>query len=113
MYIKRQIDNELLNWKKERGHKPILLRGARQIGKSSSVRNLAKSFDYFVEVNFEKNRKVHQYFENDLDVREICDQISVQYKTPIIPNKTLLFFDEIQANLRPKSRSFLLSMKVV
>jgi predicted AAA+ superfamily ATPase len=97
MYINRHIDNELLKWKKEKDHKPILLRGARQIGKSSSVRKLAENFEYFLEVNFEKNSKVHNYFENDFDVREICDQISVQYKIPIIPNKTLLFFDEIQA----------------
>jgi predicted AAA+ superfamily ATPase len=48
-------------------------------------------------VNFEKNSKVHRYFAGDFDVKEICDQISVQYKMPIIPNKTLLFFDEIQA----------------
>jgi predicted AAA+ superfamily ATPase len=97
MYINRQIDSELLAWSKEKDHQPILLRGARQVGKSSSVRKLAENFDSFVEVNFEKNRKVHQYFEGDFDVREICDYISVQYKTPIIPNKTLLFFDEIQS----------------
>jgi predicted AAA+ superfamily ATPase len=97
MYINRLIDNELLKWKNEIEHKPILLRGARQIGKSSSVRKLGENFDHFVEVNFEKNSKVHKYFEGDFDVREICDQISVQYKIPIIPNKTLLFLDEIQA----------------
>lgn len=97
MYINRQIDNELLSWSREKDHKPLLLRGARQVGKSSSVRKLAENFEYFVEVNFEKDGKVHSYFGGDLDVKEISDQISVQYKKPIIPNKTLLFFDEIQA----------------
>ena len=97
MYIKRQIDNDLLKWSKEKGRKSLLLRGARQVGKSSSVRKLAENFDHFIEVNFEKNSKVHNYFEGDLDVMEICDNISVRYKKPIIPGKTLLFFDEIQA----------------
>ena len=96
MYIKRVIDNYLKDWCSEKKRKPMLIHGARQVGKSSAVRNLAKNFDYFVEVNFEQNRKVHSYFDNDLDVKEICDNISVQYKNPIIPNKTLLFFDEIQ-----------------
>jgi len=97
MYINRIIDNYLQQWCREKKRKPLLIHGARQVGKSSSIRNLAKSFDYFIEVNFEQNRKVHSYFDDDLDVKEICDQISVQYKKPIIPNKTLLFFDEIQA----------------
>jgi len=97
MYIKRQIDNDLLKWSKEKGRKSLLLRGARQVGKSSSVRKLAENFDHFIEVNFEKNSKAHNYFEGDLDVMEICDNISVRYKKPIIPGKTLLFFDEIQA----------------
>ena len=97
MYINRKIDNELISWSKERNHKPLLLRGARQVGKSSSVRKLAEHFTCFVEVNFEKNSKVHSYFEGDFNVRDICDKISVQFKQPIVPNKTLLFFDEIQA----------------
>ena len=54
MYINRQIDNELLKWNKTEDHKPLLLREARQVGKSSSVRKLAENFDYFIEVNFEK-----------------------------------------------------------
>jgi len=97
MYIKRNIDNYLERWSEEEKRKPLIIRGARQVGKSSSVRNLAKKFDCFVEVNFEKNRKVHSYFYDDLDVQNICDQISIQFKKQIIPKKTLLFFDEIQA----------------
>jgi predicted AAA+ superfamily ATPase len=74
-----------------------LLRGARQVGKSSSVRKLAKKFEIFFEINFEKNRNAYRFFEGDLDVKEICANLSVQFQKPIIPNKTLLFFDEIQA----------------
>jgi predicted AAA+ superfamily ATPase len=97
MYINRKIDNDLLNWSSARNHKPLLLRGARQVGKSSSVRKLAEHFNCFVEVDFEKNSKAHSYFEGDFNVMEICDKISVQFKQPIVPGKTLLFLDEIQA----------------
>jgi predicted AAA+ superfamily ATPase len=48
-YIKRFIDKYLIDWKKSAKHKPLLLRGARQVGKSSSVRHLGKKFDSFLE----------------------------------------------------------------
>jgi len=97
MYYKRQIDRHLLEWSKSKDRKPLILRGARQVGKSSSVKRLAESFENFVEINFEKNRKVHNLFEGDLDVYEICKNLAIQLRKPIIPNKTLLFFDEIQS----------------
>ncbi|MDR2970609.1 MAG: ATP-binding protein [Bacteroidales bacterium] len=97
MYINRKIDNELLNWSKEKDHKPLLLRGARQVGKSSSVRKLAENFEYFVEINFERDTITHTFFDFDLIPQEICTKLSVHFNKPIIPNKTLLFFDEIQA----------------
>ena len=96
-YYNRNIDNELIAWKEEKDRKPLLLRGARQIGKSSSVRKLAEKFEHFLEINFEKNRDAYRFFEGDLNVKEICTKLSVQFQKPIIPNKTLLFFDEIQA----------------
>jgi len=97
MYIIRKIDKELLNWSKEQVHKPLLIRGARQVGKSSSVRKLAERFEYFLEVNFEKNTTAHSFFDFDLIPQEICAKLSIQFNMPVIPNKTLLFFDEIQA----------------
>jgi len=97
MYINRLVDSNLIEWSKKKKHKPLLLRGARQIGKSSSVRKLAENFEYFVEVNFEKNTLAHSFFDFDLIPQEICTKISTSFKTPIIPGKTLLFFDEIQA----------------
>ncbi len=77
--------------------KPLLIRGARQVGKSTAVRELAKQFDYFLEVNFEEQRTVHTLFERDLDPVVLCENLSILYNIPIIPGKTLLFFDEIQA----------------
>ena len=96
-YLNRKIDSELILWKEEEHRKPLLLHGARQVGKSSSVRKLAVNFDHFIEINFEKNRKVHGYFAGDLDVKEICANLAVQFKKPIVPNRTLLFLDEIEA----------------
>nr|AGS52087.1 putative ATPase (AAA+ superfamily) [uncultured bacterium contig00029] len=96
-YLKRRIDKELVLWKNDKEHKLLLLRGARQVGKSRSVRKLAELFEHFVEINFEKNKKVHKLFDGDLDAYEICEKLSALLKKPIIPKKTLVFFDEIQS----------------
>ena len=96
MYIKRKIDSALVEWKNDSRHKPLLLRGARQTGKTTAVRHLAESFDNYVEVNFEKNRTIHEAFSCDLDVRAIISLIEYQFDKPIEPGRTLLFLDEIQ-----------------
>lgn len=59
VYFKRVIDVELKKWTQASNRKPLLLRGARQVGKSSTVKNLALSFTYFLEVNFESDKGVH------------------------------------------------------
>lgn len=97
MYIQRQIDTILSDWKNESPRKPLLLRGARQVGKSSTVRQLGQQFEYFVEINFEARPSFKAVFEQDLSPNEICSQLSLLTNTPIIDGKTLLFFDEIQA----------------
>ncbi|MEN8201701.1 MAG: ATP-binding protein [Bacteroidota bacterium] len=97
MYIERNIDRELLDWKEEPERKPLLIRGARQVGKSSSIRKLGESFELFVEVNFEEHKSVHTLFEGDLTPQVLCENLSVMFDTEIVPGKTLLFFDEIQA----------------
>jgi predicted AAA+ superfamily ATPase len=97
MYLERNIDKELEIWKNSAKRKPIVLRGARQVGKSSAVKNLAKKFRYFVEINFDETPKYKTIFENGLTPTEICEQLSVVTNTPIVIGETLLFFDEIQA----------------
>src|ERR1035437_2907148 len=96
MYLPRNIDKELNAWSKTGKGKPILIRGARQVGKSTAVRELAKQFDYFLEINFEEQRTGHALFERDLNPIELCENLSIFYNTPIIPGRTLLFFDEVQ-----------------
>jgi predicted AAA+ superfamily ATPase len=97
MYLPRNIDQDLTAWRQEQQGKPLLIRGARQVGKSTAVRHLAGQFDHFLEVNFEEQRQVHTLFEGDLDPRQLCENLSLLYNVPVKPGKTLLFFDEIQA----------------
>src|ERR1700734_1895573 len=97
MYIARNIDRDLSAWRQEKETKPLLIRGARQVGKSTAVRHLASQFDHFLEVNFEEQRQAHQLFAGDLDPRQLCENLTLLYNVPVIPGKTLLFFDEIQA----------------
>jgi uncharacterized protein len=97
MYLPRHIDKELTIWRQQKEGKPLLLRGARQVGKSTAVRELSRQFDHFLEVNFEEQRQAHKLFESDLDPAILCENPSILYNIPIIPGKTLVFFDEIQS----------------
>lgn len=95
-YYHRHIDQALIAWKNSPRHKPLLLRGARQVGKSSSVAHLAQEFDNCVEINFERKPIYHKIFQGDLDAKHIVETIVTLTGEKIIPGKTLLFFDEIQ-----------------
>lgn len=96
-YYTRSIDKYLLEWKADHSRKPLLLRGARQVGKSSAVRQLGKSFHYFIEVNFERDSELRSLFRGNLRPQEIAKRLSAYFLTPVIPGETLLFLDEIQA----------------
>jgi len=99
-YFSRNIDDDLLSWAKEANRKPLLLRGARQVGKSSAVRHLAGNFEYFLEVNFELDQKAKALFaKGDLSPERLCQELAIVYNIPVIPGKTLLFLDEIQNSL--------------
>ena len=63
MYLKRTIDSHLKEWADDSEHKPLLLRGARQIGKTTAVRHLAECFESFIEINFEKTPALGRIFE--------------------------------------------------
>ena len=62
MYYKRNIDDHLLEWSKRDVHKPLLLRGARQVGKSTAIRHLGEQFESYVEINFERNPEYKALF---------------------------------------------------
>lgn len=96
-YYPRLIDRYLLEWSKRPSHKPILLRGARQVGKSSAVRHLGESFNIFIEINFEKRPELKNIFKKDLNVDRIVRELEIVNRgKKVIDGETLLFFDEIQ-----------------
>lgn len=97
-YYKRHIDEQLLQWKSSSRRKPLLIRGARQVGKSTAVRELAKEFRYFVEINLEKQPDLLQMFPENIDVKKTCEKLSGTLGIPIVPGETLLFIDEIQVS---------------
>jgi uncharacterized protein len=94
--MKREIDKDLSEWKSSYKRKPLLIRGARQVGKTYSVRKLAETFDVFLEINFEEDRNVGKLFDGSLTPDLLCENLSAYYNIEIIPGKTLLFFDEVQ-----------------
>ncbi|MFI5333629.1 MAG: ATP-binding protein [Chlamydiales bacterium] len=95
--MKRIVDWHLKAWKREAKRKPLLLKGARQIGKTYAIRKLAREFESFVEINFELVAEAKSIFNKDLYPDRIIWELGLLAQTPIIPGKTLLFFDEIQA----------------
>lgn len=95
--LKRKIINKLESWLNDRPKKALLLKGARQVGKTTSVREFAKQhYPHFVEINFEKFPVAKQAFDGNLDANTIISQLSIMGFGPFVEQKTLVFFDEIQ-----------------
>lgn len=95
--MQRLIDSELRQWMTGKIRKPLIIRGARQIGKTTSVRRLARAFPRWVELNLEDRIDLHPVFEGNLDPTRLLTDISLLVGQQIIPGETLLFIDEIQA----------------
>jgi predicted AAA+ superfamily ATPase len=98
-YFNRKIDSDLQQWRNEKRHKPLMLRGARQVGKTTVVRHLGKRFKYFVEINFEnkEHAAAKTVFSQHSDPQAICRELALLFSKPIIAGETLLFLDEIQS----------------
>lgn len=96
--MKRKIMDTLVKWReKENSRLPLLLSGARQVGKTYVMRELgAECFKSTVYVNFEADRKIGSYFETDIHAETIIGILEKYYQTKIIPDETLIIFDEIQ-----------------
>ena len=93
--MERNVDNYLSNWKNRKLHKPLIIRGARQVGKTWSVDTFAQTFTYYIKIDFEENKDAISYFR-DNNVDRIINEITLATGIPIIDNETLLFFDECQ-----------------
>jgi len=95
--FKRKIDKALDVWRESPMRQPMMLRGARQVGKSFAVREFAKaSYENFFEVNFEQRPSFKKIFEGDLDPVVILSELSLIFGKQIRPGVDLIFFDEIQ-----------------
>ena len=97
--LKRKIDKYLIDWKNSKDKMPLIVKGARQIGKTESIENFAKNnYKNIVEINFALDKKYFDIFDDGFDVDSILKNIS--FKNPnfnFVPGETLIFFDEIQA----------------
>lgn len=96
--LKRKIDKYLIEWKKNKDRKPLIVKGARQIGKTESIRNFAKNnYKNIVEINFVLQKQFKDIFDEGFDVDTIIKNISLRRpELEFTPNETLIFFDEIQ-----------------
>ncbi len=95
--MKRKIINQLIEWQNSSDRKPLILQGARQIGKTYIVNEFASTqYQNSVYCNFEKETELASFFEN-LSPIEIVKNLSVYKRKEIIPEKTLIIFDEVQA----------------
>ncbi len=95
--MERKIYHDLLNWKNSTERKPLILQGARQVGKTYIVNYFAgREYANSVYCNFEKDTGLHDFFD-DLSPENILKKLSIYKRREIVPHSTLIIFDEIQA----------------
>jgi uncharacterized protein len=95
--MKRTIELHLSNWKHSTLRKPLIIRGARQVGKTYTVEKFAKEhYTHFLRINLEQDKGLGALFEN-LQPQQIINELSALYQVPFVDGETLLFIDEIQA----------------
>lgn len=95
MKINRRIEKELLRWKDSQSRKPLILRGARQVGKTFIVEDFSKNFDHFISLNLERPRE-RALFDGFNTGKELLERILLYKGLKVDEKKTLLFIDEIQ-----------------
>lgn len=97
--LKRKIDTFLMSWKENPNRKPLIVKGARQIGKTRSIEHFAfHNYAHTIEINFVEQKRFLGIFDDGFEVDSILKNISLlSPELKFIPGKTLFFFDEIQA----------------
>lgn len=94
--LKRKIDTYLKEWKNNKEHNPLIVYGARQIGKTTSIKEFGKTYKHFIEINFIENPEYKQIFSN-YNVDQIINRLSfINPNFVFEPYNTLILFDEIQ-----------------
>ena len=97
-HLKRKTDIFLEEWKANPDKMPLIIKGARQVGKTESIREFAKKhYGSVIEINFALQRKYRDIFNNGFEVDDIIKNITLHDPSlNIIPGETLIFFDEMQ-----------------
>ena len=104
MAIERALMQKLESWKANPARRALLLDGARQVGKTFAVRAFAEShYDIFLEINFVETPGARAIFDGDLDAETIIMGLTAYSGTALVPGKTLVFFDEVQACPRART----------
>ncbi|MFQ6793186.1 MAG: ATP-binding protein [Thomasclavelia sp.] len=96
--MKRKIFDDLMKWKKQSNKKPLIIKGARQVGKTYIIREFAKAaYNDLVEINFERDLEFIELFKNTRNPREILQYCEIAFIDKTFDENTLFFMDEIQA----------------
>ncbi len=96
--MKRKMSKMLLEWKNNKEKTPLIVYGARQVGKTYTILSFGKeNYKNVAYINFEDNSEISKIFEQDLEVERIIKELSVKLGITILEEDTLIFFDEIQA----------------
>lgn len=96
--LKRKIDDFLIQWRQNPNRKPLIIKGARQVGKTSSIEHFAKNYKNFIEINFITQPQYTQIFSSGYSPENVIYQITlINPDFKFIPNETLILFDEMQA----------------
>ena len=98
MYLRRKIDKFLEDWKNDENRKPLIIKGARQIGKTESIKHFAKkNYSNFIEINFVEEPKYKGIIADGYKTDDIIKNMSrINTDLKFVPGKTLIFFDELQ-----------------
>ena len=98
MYLSRKIDSFLINWKNDKERKPLIVKGARQVGKTESILHFAyDNYESIININFALETKYRNIASDGYEVESIINNISIiDPSKKFIPGKTLILFDEIQ-----------------
>ena len=95
--MQRLLMRELLAWKNKPRRKPLIIRGARQVGKTWIMKEFGRQyFKDAIYINFDNNERMKQVFSMDMNVKRIISALKIEAGRQIEPEETLLIFDEIQ-----------------
>ena len=101
MNFKRRIYSDLLNWKNQLLRMPLILRGARQVGKTHLIRTLGQEFQNIYEFNFQKNPDLEVFFKTTNDPKKIIEHLGILSNKKINPETDLIFLMKFKTARKP------------